>query len=294
MSGGGKGSMGAGGAGAGGTDTGAAAYLQQMFGLAGSVAVITGGGGVLAGHMAEALLKAGASVSLWGPHESSLRETAERAGAAAGAESRITRAIADAGSEESVAAAAEAVIGGLGRLDILVNAVGGTRGKGPFVETDVALFEEVLRLNLVAGLLVPTKVICRRWLADGVHGCIVNMASMGSYVPLSGVWAYDAAKAAVLNLTTAAAKEFAPQGIRVNAIAPGFFLGKQNRALLVDQATGNFTARGQSVISRTPFGRFGDPQELAGALLFLASARAAGFVTGVCIPVDGGFLTDNT
>jgi NAD(P)-dependent dehydrogenase (short-subunit alcohol dehydrogenase family) len=272
---------------------GTVGYLETMFGLTGSVAVITGGGGVLAGHMAEALLKAGASVSLWGPHASSLRETAERAGAAAEAGSRITWTLADAGSEDSVAAAAEATVGQLGRLDILVNAVGGNKGKGPLVETDVALFEEILRLNLVAGMLVPTKVICRQWKAGGVHGSIVNMASMASYVPLSGVWAYDAAKAAVLNLTAAAAKELAPQGIRVNAIAPGFFLGKQNRALLVDEKTGRLTPRGESVISRTPYGRFGEPQELAGALLFLASPRAAGFVTGVCIPVDGGFLTDN-
>jgi NAD(P)-dependent dehydrogenase (short-subunit alcohol dehydrogenase family) len=272
---------------------GAAGYLTEMFGLEGQVAVIAGGGGVLASHMAEALLKAGASVSLWGPHEASLRETAERAGAAAQAGARITWMIVDAGSEESVAAAAEATVGQLGRMDILVNAVGGNRGKGPFVETDVARFEEILKLNLVAGLLVPTKVVCRQWIDGGLKGCIVNMASMGSYVPLSGVWAYDAAKAGVLNLTVAAAKEFAPHGIRVNAIAPGFFLGKQNRALLVDEKTGKLTPRGESVISRTPVGRFGEPQELAGALLYLSSPRAAGFVTGVCIPVDGGFLTDN-
>jgi NAD(P)-dependent dehydrogenase (short-subunit alcohol dehydrogenase family) len=161
------------------------------------------------------------------------------------------------------------------------------------VETDIALFEEILRLNLVAGFLLPTKIIGRRWLAQEVRGSIINLASMGSYVPLSGVWAYDAAKAGVLNLTAAAAKEFAPRGIRVNAIAPGFFLGKQNRALLVDEKTGNLTTRGASVISRTPLGRFGEPAELAGALLFLASSRAAGFVTGACIPVDGGFLVDN-
>jgi NAD(P)-dependent dehydrogenase (short-subunit alcohol dehydrogenase family) len=270
-------------------------YLKGMFGLEGSVAAITGGGGVLAGHMAEALLNAGARVSLWGPHEQSLRETTERAGAAAGqdAAKRITWVLADAMSEESITAAALETAGHFGSLDILVNAVGGNRGKGPFVETDVARFEEVLRLNLIGGLLVPTKVLCRQWVAAGVHGTIINMASMGSYLPLSGVWAYDAAKAGVLNLTAATAKEFAPYGIRVNAIAPGFFLGKQNRALLIDETTGKLTARGEAVVSRTPLGRFGAPQELAGALLYLASSRAAGFVTGVCIPVDGGFLVDN-
>jgi NAD(P)-dependent dehydrogenase (short-subunit alcohol dehydrogenase family) len=150
-----------------------------------------------------------------------------------------------------------------------------------------------LRLNLVAGLLVPTKILAARWIERKVKGTIINIASMASYVPLSGVWGYDAAKAGVLNLTQAAAKELAPHGIRVNAIAPGFFLGKQNRALLVDEKTGELTARGQAIIKRTPYGRFGEAAELAGALLFLASPRASGFITGVSIPVDGGFLVDN-
>jgi NAD(P)-dependent dehydrogenase (short-subunit alcohol dehydrogenase family) len=116
---------------------------------------------------------------------------------------------------------------------------------------------------------------------------------MASYQPLSGVWGYDAAKAGVLNLTLATANEFAPYGIRVNAIAPGFFLGKQNRALLIDQKTGEYTDRGKAVIAHTPFRRFGEPQELAGATLYLASAKASGFVTGVSIPVDGGYLAFN-
>jgi NAD(P)-dependent dehydrogenase (short-subunit alcohol dehydrogenase family) len=173
-----------------------------------------------------------------------------------------------------------------------VNTAGGNRGKAAFVETDMAQFEFVLKLNLVAGLMVPTKVVCKHWIAKGVKGAIINMASMGSYIPLSGVWAYDAAKAAVLNLTMASAKEFAPHGIRVNALAPGFFIGKQNRALLIDEKTGELTARGKDVIGRTPFGRFGDSRELNGAALYLASNEAAGFVTGVSIPVDGGFLVD--
>jgi NAD(P)-dependent dehydrogenase (short-subunit alcohol dehydrogenase family) len=140
--------------------------------------------------------------------------------------------------------------------------------------------------------VVPTQVVCGHWVAGGVKGSVINLASMGSYVPLSGVWAYNAAKAGVVNLTMASAKEFAPKGIRVNAIAPGFFLGKQNRALLVDEKTGDLTPRGRDVIARTPMGRFGDARELVGAALFLASAEASGFVTGVCIPVDGGFLVD--
>jgi NAD(P)-dependent dehydrogenase (short-subunit alcohol dehydrogenase family) len=177
--------------------------------------------------------------------------------------------------------------------EVLINGVGGNRGKSRFTDVDVAQFEEVLRLNLTAGLLVPTKAFASRWLEVHVEGAIINIASMSSYIPLSGVWAYDAAKAGVLNLTMACAKEFAPHGIRVNAIAPGFFLGKQNRALLIDEETEELTERGRAVIEHTPLGRFGNADELAGAVLYLASNRASGFVTGVTIPVDGGYLVHN-
>jgi len=267
-------------------------YLDRLFGLDGKTVVITGGAGALAGAMAEALLKAGARVSLWGVHEDTLRKAAVKLAPAAADLQQLDCVVADAGSENSVQAAIGVTEARFGGIDVLINAVGGNRGKAPFLETDLATFEEVLRLNLVAGLVVPTKVLCRRWIERGAHGSIVNISSMASYVPLSGVWAYDAAKAGVLNLTMATAKEFAPYGIRVNAIAPGFFIGTQNRALLIDEATGGLTARGQSVISRTPCGRFGDPGDLAGAVLFLASENASGFVTGSCIPVDGGFLVD--
>jgi NAD(P)-dependent dehydrogenase (short-subunit alcohol dehydrogenase family) len=267
-------------------------YLEQRFGLNGRTVVITGGAGVLAGAMAEALLRAGAHVSLWGRHPDSLAEAAERAGRAADAADRLDWVLADAQSEDSMAEALRASAARLGVIDVLINAVGGNRGKTAFLETDLALFEEVLKLNLVAGFMVPTKVLCRHWIERKTRGSIINMASMSSYVPLSGVWAYDAAKAAVLNLTMAAAKEFAPHGIRVNAVAPGFFLGKQNKALLVDEKTGQLTQRGHDIISRTPFARFGDPDDLSGAVVFLASNKASGFVTGTCIPVDGGFLVD--
>jgi len=178
-------------------------------------------------------------------------------------------------------------------VDVLVNCAGGNRGTSSFVETDLTLFSEIINLNLVAGLMMPTKVMAARWIEKKSGGCIINLASMSSFVPLSRVWAYDAAKAAVRNLTMAAAKEFAPHGIRVNALAPGFFLGNQNRALLVDQSTGELTERGRKIISHTPFGRFGQVSELAGALLFLASSAASGFVTGITLPVDGGYLVDN-
>jgi len=267
-------------------------YLERQFGLQGRRVVITGGAGVLAGAMAEALLRAGARVSLWGRHKEALAEAAARAGAAAGAPDRVSWLLADAQDEHSMEEALRACVSDLGGVEVLVNAVGGNKGKAPFLDTDIALFEEVLKLNLVAGFMVPTKVFCRHWVDTQGRGSIINMASMSSYVPLSGVWAYDAAKAAVLNLTMAAAKEFAPYGIRVNAIAPGFFLGKQNKALLVDQKTGELTQRGRDIISRTPFARFGDPDDLSGAVVFLASDKASSFVTGICVPVDGGFLVD--
>lgn len=267
-------------------------FLEERFGLKGRTIVITGGAGVLAGSMAEALLRAGARVSLWGRHADSLQEAAGRIGKAADAGDRIDWLVADAQSEPSVEEATHACAHKSGGIDALINAVGGNRGKSSFLDTDIALFEEVLKLNLVAGFMVPTKVLCRHWIGRKARGSVINMASMSSYVPLSGVWAYDAAKAAVLNLTMAAAKEFAPHGIRVNAIAPGFFLGKQNKALLVDEKTGQLTQRGKDIIARTPFSRFGEPDDLAGAVVFLSSDRASGFVTGICIPVDGGFLVD--
>lgn len=268
-------------------------YLEEIFGLRDKTVAVTGGGGVIAGHMAEALLRAGARVALWGVHRQSIEKAAAELGAKTQAADRVCWVVADAGSESAVDGAIRTTTERFGGLDVLVNGVGGNRGKGPFVDASIEQFKEILDLNLVAGLMVPTKVVCRHWIARGTKGSVINLASMGSYVPLSGVWAYNAAKAGVLNLTMACAKEFAPHGIRVNAIAPGFFLGKQNRALLVDEGTGDLTERGRNVISRTPIGRFGEMADIAGAVLLLASERASGFITGACIPVDGGFLTDN-
>ena len=269
-------------------------YLEQMFGLEETVAVITGGAGVIASALAEALLRAGARVALWGHQRRTIDEALRRLGAILpDGSGRIYGREVDAGEEADCRQALQATEADLAAPNLLINGVGGVAGRCPLTEQDVGSFEQALRLNLVAGLLVPTKILAARWIERKVKGTIINIASMASYVPLSGVWGYDAAKAGVLNLTQAAAKELAPHGIRVNAIAPGFFLGKQNRALLVDEKTGELTARGQAIIKRTPYGRFGEAAELAGALLFLASPRASGFITGVSIPVDGGFLVDN-
>jgi NAD(P)-dependent dehydrogenase (short-subunit alcohol dehydrogenase family) len=268
-------------------------YLEEMFGLTGTTIAITGGGGVIAGALAEAALRAGANVSLWDIKQEFADAAAARLADATGAGDRILALAVDTTDESSVRTAVERTEKELHGLHALINCAGGNKGKVPFLEMDVKQFEDILRLNLVAGLVVPTKVVAARWIEGKVKGCIINMASMSSYIPLSGVWAYDAAKAAVKNLTEATAKEFAPHGIRVNALAPGFFVGKQNRALLIDETTGELTERGKSIIRHTPYGRFGDASELAGALLFLVSNRAAGFVTGVTLPVDGGYLIDN-
>jgi len=267
-------------------------YLEQLFSLKGKTVAITGGGGVIARAMGDSLLKAGANVSLWDIHGGCMEEARADLASSTGEGGSIYCCVVDALSEKSVSDAVEKTVKEAGGLDVLINTAGGNRGKTSFLETDMAQFELVLRLNLVAGLMVPTKIVAGYWVRSGVKGSIINMASMGAYVPLSGVWGYDAAKAGVMNLTMATAKEFAPHGIRVNALAPGFFLGKQNRALLVDPDTGNLTPRGEDVIKRTPFGRFGATEELCGAALFLASNAASGFVTGVTIPVDGGFLVD--
>lgn len=255
----------------------------MMFDLTNQHAIVSGGAGAIGLCMSKALHEAGASVTVWSRSQESIQSLpAEYGGLQV-----------DAGDEAQVAQALEHSIELSGPPNILINAVGGNIGKGPFVDTDIEAFKRILDMNLIAGLMVPTKVVSSYWIKEKIEGCIINLTSMASYVPLSGVWAYNAAKAAVLNLTQATAKEFAPHRIRVNAIAPGFFIGKQNRDLLIDKETGELTERGQSVVAHTPFKRFGKVEELCGATIFLSSSKASGFVTGVSIPVDGGYLIDN-
>jgi NAD(P)-dependent dehydrogenase (short-subunit alcohol dehydrogenase family) len=272
-------------------------YLEDMFGFSEKIVAIAGGAGLLAEGMAECLLKAGAKVALWGIHQKTIDEALERLSIKTGMKEKIIGVEVDASDEKALISAIKTTEKALGPPEILINSVGGrppgsiTSYHAPLVDTDIKDFEDVLRLNLVAGLLAPTKVIARYWIEKGVKGSIINIASISSYVPMPGVLAYDAAKAGVVNLTKAIANEFSTYNIRVNAIAPGFFLSEKNKPLLVnDQKTGELTDRGKKIISHTPFGRFGDPVELSGAVLFLASNKASGFVTGVCIPVDGGFL----
>lgn len=268
-------------------------YLEKLFNLDGKTAVVAGGAGAIGTVMSDALLRAGANVVVLSRTENSTSAFLARYSDEPQLARRIHGITLDCSAEAELDAAFNQAAERFSTPEILVNGVGGNRGKSKFVDIDIDTFREILDLNLVAGLVIPTKVFCKRWIAENIKGSIINLTSMASYNPLSGVWAYDAAKAATLNLTMAAAGEFASFGIRVNAIAPGFFIGKQNKSLLIDEKTGEYTARGKAVLAHTPFKRFGDVSELAGATLFLASSQASGFVTGVSIPVDGGYLIHN-
>jgi len=233
-------------------------YLESQFGLSGKTAVVTGGGGTLGSAMGVGFAKAGASVILWDVREDALKEKVGRLAEACGDASRISSVIVDLMDEAAIANAFEASASKYGAVDILLNACGGNRGKCALTEQRIEDYEFVLKLNLIAGCLAPTKAYARYCIANGIKGSIINIASMSSFIPLGGIWAYDAAKAAVVNQTVAFAKELAPHGIRVNAIAPGFFLADQNRALLINEETGEPTERGKLVLSKTPFRRFGE------------------------------------
>jgi len=267
-----------------------------MFDLTGQVALVTGGSGVLGGAMAAGLLGAGAQVILLGRDESRLAAAVEMLAANdPERRSRLLAIPADVTDRESLAGASRTLRDSAGRLDILVNAAGGNRPAATaspgqsFFGLPADALRETIDLNLM-GTILPCQVLGQLMDAER-GGSIVNVSSMAASRPLTRVVAYGAAKAAIENFTrwlaVYLAKEIGPT-IRVNAIAPGFFIGEQNRALLLDPATGALTARGSAIIEHTPMGRFGEPADLVGTVLWLASAAAA-FVTGVVVPVDGGF-----
>ena len=267
-------------------------YMKGMFGLDGKTAVITGGGGTLGSAMGAGMAKAGANIVLWDVRKEAIDEKVKLITEACEDPKRVFGVQVDLMDEVSIQKALEESVAKYGKVNVLLNACGGNRGKCPLVEQKLDDYEFVLKLNLIAGCLAPTKAFAKYWIENKMKACVINIASMSSYIPLSGVWAYDAAKAGVMNQTVAYAKELAPHGIRVNAIAPGFFLADQNRALLMDEKTGEPTARGKLVLSKTPYGRFGEPAELSGAAIFLA-CEAADFVCGVTLPVDGAYLCDS-
>jgi NAD(P)-dependent dehydrogenase (short-subunit alcohol dehydrogenase family) len=268
------------------------AYLTDMFGLSGKTAVVTGGGGVLCSQMAAAMAKAGANIILWDIRQEALDEKVAVIRKECGNDKAVTSVKVDLMNEESIKQALDASVKLFGKVDILLNGAGGNKGKSNLQDVKAEDIEFVLKLNLLAGCILPVKHFSKYWIEKKIKGCVLNIASMASFNPLSGVYAYSAAKAAVMNQTVAQAAELAPHGIRVNAIAPGFIVADQNRALLLNP-DGTNTARGKAVLGHTPFGRFGEASEMMGAVLFLVSDKAASFVSGITVPVDGAYLAFN-
>ncbi len=270
--------------------TGHKATMKDLFDLREEVAVVIGGTGVLGGVMAEALAAAGAAVAIVGRNEP---RGAERVEAIRRRGGRAMFAAADALDADALRQARQAVVAAFSTPTVLVNAAGGNRPEATlppgsdFCKLPLEAWKAVFDLNLVGGVLLPCQVFGELMLAAG-YGSIINIASMAGITPLSRVPAYSAAKAAVINLTQWLAREWAERGVRVNAISPGFFPAEQNRRLLY-RDDGGYTDRGQAIIAHTPMRRFGEPQELAGAVVWLAARRASSFVTGQNIIVDGGF-----
>lgn len=266
--------------------------MTALFDLSGEIAVVIGGTGVLGGVLAEGLAGAGALVAILGRGADRGEACAARIRDAGGSGAFFT---ADATDPSSLNQARLAIEGGFGAPTILVNAAGGNdpavtvTAERPFEKIDPKDWRANFDLNLVGGALLPCQEFGPGMCERG-RGSIINIASVSAHLPLSRVVAYSAAKAAVLNLSQFLAREWAPRGVRVNTLTPGFFPAEQNRRLLFDD-NGKPTPRAQSILGHTPMGRFGQPSELAGAAIFLASSAASGFVTGIDLRVDGGFLS---
>ncbi|MBX3061694.1 MAG: SDR family oxidoreductase [Anaerolineae bacterium] len=269
------------------------AFLDEQFSLQGKVAIVTGGTGVLGGAMARGLAHAGAKIGVLG-RRTTLAESAAAEICAAGGDALALPA--DVLDKRHLEGARSAVLERWGRIDILINAAGGNTAAanvlpdGSFFGVSLAAMEQVMALNWT-GTLLPTQVFGEPMAAQK-SGSIVNISSMAAQRTLTRVIAYASAKAAIDNFTRWLAVELANkygEGLRVNAIAPGFFIGEQNRAMLLND-DGSLTSRGRSIIDHTPAGRFGDPDDLIATAIWLCSPGAR-FVNGVVVPVDGGFST---
>lgn len=267
---------------------------MNLFDLKGKNAVVLGGGGILGTAMAKGLASAGANVAICDLRE----EVAKKA-----AQSLEQNGIKSLGYElnamelESLKATCAKVVDDFGCIDVLINAVGGnmkdatTSDTLSFFDLSKDAMQKVIDLNLMAGAILPSQVFGQEMAKSPRGGAIINISSMNYYRPLTRTPGYAAAKAAVSNFTQWLSVYLAQaygDKIRVNAIAPGFFLTDQNRFLLTSQETGELTQRGTQIIQHTPMGRFGDPQDLIGTLIWLSS-DASKFVTGITVPVDGGF-----
>ncbi len=263
--------------------------MAVSFDIKGQVAVVTGGAGVLCAAMCHALIEAGARVAVLDLRAESAEALAKELG-----ENAIGLAC-DVLNKHSIETAAQEILRSFTRVDILINGAGGNRPQATttleqsFFDLPSEALRWVFDLNLL-GTVLPSQVF-GKLMAEQKSGTIINISSMNAFRPLTRIAAYSAAKAGVSNFTqwlaVHMAQEYSP-AIRVNAIAPGFFLTEQNRFLLTEKNSGELTARGRTIISHTPQARFGAPEDLLGTLLWLVSPASA-FVTGVVVPVDGGF-----
>lgn len=253
-------------------------YVEDLFSLKGKVAVVIGGSGVLGGGMARALGKAGARVGVGFTRNAQGADETVRAIVASGSEALAVKA--DASSKEELSSALRAVLERWKKIDILVNAPG-INSTTPVLEIEEQEWQRILDTNL-KGVFLSCQVFGKQMIEQKTGGSIINISSVSSELPLSRVFTYSISKAGVNNLTRYLAREWAPHGIRVNALMPGFFPAEQNRRILTEE-------RRKAIFGHTPMARYGEPDELSGALIWLASEKASSFVTGAIIPVDGGF-----
>ena len=265
------------------------------------VAVVTGGGGVLCSTMAKAIAACGAKVAVMDLREEAAKKVADEIVADGGIAIGVASNVLD---KESLEAAKKIVNEKLGSVDILINGAGGNHPRGnttnehyskedvanpdviSFYDLDPNNIQFVFNLNFV-GTLIPTQVFSAD-MVDKDDASIINISSMSAYSPLTKVSAYSAAKAAISNFTQWLATHFATTNIRVNALAPGFFITAQNKDLLTNP-DGSFTERSKKILAGTPMNRMGEPEELLGGLLFLLCKEASGFINGIILPIDGGF-----
>jgi NAD(P)-dependent dehydrogenase (short-subunit alcohol dehydrogenase family) len=267
-------------------------FINSLFSLEGQVAVLTGGGGVLCGALSRALGKAGVKVAVLDIVPAAAQAVVDDIVAEGGQAIAVQCNVLD---KASIEAARDVVLDAFGRVDILINGAGGNKREATttpdlsFFDLPADAVQWVFSLNVI-GTLLPTQVF-GKVIAEQGDGSIINISSENAIRPLTRIPAYSSAKAAVSNFTQWLAvhmsQNYSPK-IRVNALAPGFFLTTQNRYLLLDEATGNWTARGQQILDHTPQARFGDPEELVGVVFWLLSPSAR-FVHGIIVPIDGGF-----
>lgn len=277
--------------------------IHNTLSLAGKTVAVTGGGGVLCGTLSKALAAVGARVAVLDLRQ----EAADAVAKDILAEGHTAKGYAcNVLDRASLEAARDAIVADFGPIDVLLNGAGGNHPKGTtsnetlsaadlvndnpelktFYDLDPDGVSFVFNLNFL-GTLLPTQAFTRDMVQKG-SGSILNVSSMNAFRPLTKIPAYSAAKAAVSNFTQWLAVHFAPAGIRVNAIAPGFFLTNQNRALLTNP-DGSLTPRSEKILAHTPMRRFGEPEDLTGTTLWLLDDQASAFVTGVVVPIDGGF-----